>query len=113
MKKKLLVLSCVVAITALLSFAQSGDEGYQTGRVVAFEKVTANAQHMEDSGQYKISMRLGDTIYNCHAGGSASVFLDWTVGKEFPTRLNDKVLQVKNRDGQIVELKIKGKKTAK
>ena len=84
--------------------------------VVAFEKVAADAQHMENSGRYKISMRLGNTIYNCQASAPAAVFLDWTVGKEFPAKLNGpdgKVLLVKNPDGQVVELNIVGKKTAK
>ena len=58
-------------------------------------------------------MRLGDTVYKCHASGSAAVFNDWTINKEFPARLSGKVLQVKNPDGQVVELNIVGKKSAK
>ena len=100
-------------MAAMLAYAQSADEGYQTARVVSFEKVAANAQHMADSDRYKISMRMGDTVYACHASAPAAVFLDWTPGKEFPAKLNGKVLLVKNPNGQIVELTIVGKKTPK
>ena len=62
---------------------------------------------------YKISMRLGDTVYACRASAPAAVFIDWTAGKEFPAKLNGKVLLVKNPDGQVVELNIVGKKTPK
>ena len=96
-----------------MAFAQGGDEGYQPARVVAFERVAADAQHMENQDQYKISMRLGDTVYKCHGSGSAAVFNDWTINKEFPAKLNGKVLLVKNPDGQTVELNIVGKKSAK
>jgi len=113
MKTCLVALSCCIALAATLACAQNADEGYQMAKVLAFEKVAADAQHMENSGQYKISMRLGDTVYNCRGSGDAAVFIDWTVGKEFPAKLNGKVLLVKNPDGQIVELKITGKKTPK
>lgn len=113
MKLRLIVLSCCITLVALLAHAQSADEGYQMATVVAFEKVAADAQHMENSGRYKISMRQGNTIYNCQASAPAATFLDWTVGKEFPTKLNGKVLLVKNPNGQVVELNIVGKKTPK
>jgi len=111
MQTRLMVWSCL-AILAAFALAQS-DEGYQSARVVAFDRVSADAQHMENQDQYKISMRMGDTVYNCHASGSAAIFNDWTINKEFPAKLNGKELLVKNPDGQIVELKIVGKKSAK
>jgi len=113
MKTRLVVLSCCIALAAMLAYAQGTDEGYQMARVVAFERVAADAQHMENSDRYRISIRLGDTLYACHASGSAAVFNDWTTGKEFPAKLNGKVLLVKNPDGQVVELNIVGKKTSK
>lgn len=113
MKTFLVALSCCITMAAMLAYAQSPDEGYQMARVVAFEKLAANAQHMEDSDTYKISMRMGDTVYMCRASGDAATFIDWTTGKEFPAKLNGKVLQVKNPNGQIVELNIVGKKKPK
>jgi hypothetical protein len=71
---------------------------------------------MAGSDDYKISMRLGDTVYACRAIAPAATFIDWTTGKEFPAKLNGpngKVLLVKNPDGQVVELNIVGKKTPK
>jgi hypothetical protein len=113
MKKCVVALSCCIVLAAMLAFAQGADEGYQMARVVAFERVAASAQHMENSEQYKMSMRLGDWIYNCRASAPAAVFLDWTAGKEFPTKVNGKVLLVKNPDGQVVELNILSKKAPK
>jgi len=112
MKTCLIALSCCVTMAAMLAYAQM-DEGYQMARVVSFEKLAASAQHPEDSDRYKISMRLGNTVYSCHASAPAAVFLDWSDGKEFPAKLNGKVLQVKGPSGQVVELNIVGKKTPK
>jgi len=112
MKTFLLALLCCTTLAATLAYGQ-GDEGFQPARVVAFERVANDAQHPEKSDSYKISMRLGDTIYNCHANAPVTVFNDWTINKEFPTKLNGKVLLVKNPDGQIVELTIVGKKKPK
>ncbi|MDR3747722.1 MAG: hypothetical protein P4M04_06170 [Acidobacteriota bacterium] len=113
MKRCLVALTCCITLATTFAFAQGADEGYQMARVVAFEKVSANAQHMENSDQYKISMRLGDTVYACRASGPAANFLDWHEGKEFPANLNGKVLLVKSPNGQVVELTVVGKKTPK
>jgi hypothetical protein len=113
MKMRLVALLCLVTVAAMLAVAQGADEGYQMARVVAFERVAASAQHMEKSDNYKISMRLGDTVYACRASGSAATFNDWTTNKEFPAKLNGKVLLVKNLDGQVLEFNITGKKTQK
>ncbi len=113
MKTHLGVLLCCIAMAAMLAYAQGADEGYQMARVVSFERLAANAQHMEDSDRYKISMRMGDTIYLCHASAPTAVFIDWSTGKEFPAKLNGKMLLVKNPNGEIVDLNIVGKKTPK
>lgn len=113
MKKCLIAFACCIALVALLAHAQSADEGYQTARVVSIEKEAADAQHMSDSDRYKIAMRLADTVYSCRVNAPAAVFLDWTSGKEFPAKVNGKVLLVKNRDGQVLQLNIVGKKTQK
>ncbi len=110
MKLFLVVLSCLVLITAAI-----GQDDFQPAKVVAFERVANDTQHPEKADSYKISMRLGDTIYNCHANEPVTVFNDWTVNKEFPARVsaNGKVLQVKNTDGQIIEMNVVGKKRPK
>jgi hypothetical protein len=116
MRKCLVALSCCITMAAMLAYAQSADEDYQMARVVSIERVAANAQHMENEDNYKISMRLADTIYACHVNAPAATFMDWTIGKEFPAKLNDpkgRVLLVKNSNGQIVEMNIIGKKTPK
>ncbi len=115
MKTRLVALSCCIIIitAAMLAYAQSADEGYEMARVVSFERVAADARNLGDSDRYKISMRLGDVVYACHASASPSVFIDWTNGKEFPAKLSGKTLLVKNPNGQVVELNIVGKKTPK
>jgi len=113
MKIRLFALTLIVVMTAVLASAQGADDGFQPARVVAFERVAADAQHMENSDHYKISMPVGDTIYACRASGSASTFVDWSGGKQFPTKMNGKTLLVKSPSGDIVELTITGKKVAK
>ena len=113
MKKCWIVLTCFVAMATMLASAQSADEGFQMATVVSIDKVPADAQHPENADRYKISMRLGNTVYSCHANGGPAVFLGWSPNKEFPARLDGKVLQVKSPNGQVVDLNIVGKKTPK
>ena len=113
MKTYLVGLLCCITMAAMFGFAQSADEGYQMARVVSFERVPADARNPGNADQYKISMRLGDVVYACHASAPVATFIDWTNGKEFPAKLNGKTLLVKNPNGQIVEMNIVGKKTPK
>jgi len=110
-----LLCCCLMTATAVLTFAQGMDEGFEMARVVAFDHVAANAQHMENSDQYKMSMRIGDTVYSCIGSGPASTFIDWSINKEFPAKLenNNKTMLVKSPNGQIVQLTVKGRKAAK
>jgi len=105
------VVVTLMMLAALLAFAQ--DAGFQTARVIAFERVANDEQHPEKADSYKMSMRIGDTIYNCKANAPVKVFNDWTTGKEFPAKVMDKTMQVKNFDGQIIELTIVNKKKPK
>jgi hypothetical protein len=111
MKRCLLALSCCIAMVGLLAYAQNADEGYQTATVISIEKLAADAQHMEKGDQFKISLSMGGMIYLCKVSAPSATFMEWTSGKEFPAKENGKVLQVKNRNGQIVELNIAKKKT--
>ena len=113
MKTWLVALSCCITMAAILAFGQGADDGYQMATVISIEKLAADAQHMENGDQFKISMRMGDAIYLCKVSAPAANFMDWTSGKEFPAKVNDKVLLVKNKNGQIVELKIASKKKPK
>ena len=113
MKRSLAVLACCVAMSAMLAFAQDMGDGFQPAHIVSIDKMAADAQHMSDSDRYKISMRMGDTLYKCEASGSASLFMGWSPGKDFPAKLNDKILLVKSPNGQIAELTVKGKKVGK
>ena len=114
MKTLLVILLCTVTMTAAPRPAQTNsDDGFQPATVVAFERVANDAQHPEKQDNYKISMRLGDTIYNCHANGPVTTFNDWTINKEFPAKVNGKTLLVKNTDGRILEMNIVGKKRPK
>jgi len=107
MKKIAFALLCCLAICTLLAYAQT------TATVVSIDKQSADARHPEKGDQYKIAMRMGNTVYMCHGSGPAANFLDWSPGKEFPATLIDKVLQVTGPNGQVVDLNIVGKKTPK
>jgi len=110
MKKCMVAILCCIAMTAMLAYAQSADDGFQTATVVSIEKLAADAQHMEKGDQYKISMSMGSALYVCKVSAPAATFMDWTSGKEFPAKEDGKVLLVKNKNGQIVELNIAKKK---
>ena len=109
MKTRSLALLCCILFAAALAFSQT-DDGFQMAHVVSFEKTAANAQHMTDSDNYKISMRMNGILYNCRANAPAATFIDWSMGKEFPAKESGKTLLVKNPNGQIVELNIVKKK---
>ena len=111
-KTFLVAVACCITMALAPAHAQSADEGYQMARVVSIERVAANAQHMEGTDNYKVSMRMGETLYVCHASGPAAMFIDWAPNKEFPAKLiNDKTMSVKGPHGEV-QLTIKGKKTA-
>ena len=112
MKKLIIAVWCCITIAAMLAHAQSGDEGYQTARVVSIEKLAYDGK-VADVDRFKISMRMSDVVYNCRSTAPAATFMEWTVGKEFPAKENGKTLQVKNRDGKVVDLEITGKKKPK
>jgi hypothetical protein len=113
MKKAFVLSICLLTLASLFAIAQ--DEGFQPARVVAFEKVPGDVQHPEKSDSYKMTMRIGDILYNCKANAPTAVFNDWTINKELPARVDEKakVMQVKNFDGQLIELHITGKKKPK
>jgi hypothetical protein len=113
MKKSLAVLACCLAMSAMLAYAQNMDDGYQPAHIVSIDKMAADAQHMSDSDRYKIAMRMNDTLYKCEASGSASLFMGWAPGKDFPAKLIDKILLVKSPNGQIAELTVKSKKVGR
>ena len=48
MNKPLAILSCCLLASAILARAQGPDGGFQPAKVVAFERVAADAQHMEN-----------------------------------------------------------------
>jgi len=111
MKTRVVAVLCCITLAGILAYAQSADEGFQTATVVSIEKLAADAQHMEKGDQYKISMSMGGALYLCKVSAPAALFMDWTRGKEFPARENGKVLEVKNKNGQMVELNIAKKKS--
>ncbi len=115
MKTRFVVLACCITMATTLAYAQM-DEGYQMARITQFEKLASDAQHMTDTDQYKISMRLGGTVYYCRANESAATMSGWSMGKEFPAKLGDpkgKTLLVKSPSGQIVQMDVVGKKAPK
>ena len=112
MKTRLIALSCLLITATVVAIAQNADDGFQMATVVSIDRVSADARHPENADQYKISMRLGDIIYSCHATGSPAIFLHWSPNKEFPAKLIDKVLQVKGPNGQV-DLNVVGKKAVK
>ncbi len=105
----LVVLFCFAL--SIAAFAQDAD-GFTPAKVVAIERAANSEKHPEKGDNYKISMRLGDTIYNCAANAPVQTFMDWTTTKSFPAKLSadGKTLQVKVTSGEVVNMKVTGKK---
>ena len=106
------VVFCLIVLAAALALAQS-EEGFQPARIVSFEKLANSMQHPENNDRYKIAMRLGDTLYLCQASGPVKDYMDWTINKDLPAKVDGKVMHVKNFDGQMLQLTITGKKKPK
>ena len=111
MKTCWVVLLCVTLV-GTLAFAQGADRGFEPARVVSIDHMSADARHPEKADQYKVSMRMGDVLYLCQSSAPPSAFLDWSPNKEFPAKLDGKMLLVNGPHGQV-QLNITGKKTAK
>ena len=111
MKKNVAAILCCLTMAGMLAYAQSGDDGYQTATVVSIEKLAADAQHMGKGDQFKISMSMAGALYVCKVSAPSAMFMDWTSGKEFPAKEDGKILRVKNKNGQMVELNISKKKS--
>ena len=106
------IFAVCIAMCAALAFAQAADEGFQPARVVSIDHMSADARHPEKADQYKVSMRMGDVLYLCQSSAPPSAFLDWSPNKEFPAKLEGKMLLVNGPHGQV-QLNITGKKTAR
>lgn len=113
MHRQLVAVVFCLTLAATLALSQNADTGFQPARIVAFERLAASAQHPENSDRYKMAMRLGDTLYMCEASGPIKEFMDWTINKELPAKVEGKAMQVKNFNGQMLELRIVGKKKPK
>ncbi len=112
MRVRSIVVACCLALVSVLAYAQT-DEGFQPAKIVSFEKLANSMQHPENNDRYKMAMRLGDTLYLCQASGPVKDYMDWTINKELPARVDGKVMHVKNFDGQMLQLTITGKKKPK
>src|SRR5271165_7081008 len=90
MRNRLMSVLCCLTLFTTVAFSQTSDIGSQTATVVSIDKLAAEAKHPEKGDQCKIAMRIGSTLYLCHGSGPASAFLDWSPGKQFPTKVSEK-----------------------
>ena len=65
-------------------------------RVMSIRKAGHERPTLSDEINYKILMRLGDTIYQCRTSAQAATFIDWSPGKQFPVKIDGKTLLAKN-----------------
>ena len=112
MNTRSITLACCLSIAAVLAYAQSPDEGFQTAQVVSFEKAAQNEQHPESADHYKIAMRMNGVVYICKAEGPITDFMGWAPGKQFPAQVDakEKIMLVKSPSGNTVQLNITSKK---
>jgi hypothetical protein len=110
-----LVVVCIVC-SPFARTAQGSD--YQTGKIVAVEKLPSSASPATgtdaplsaETVRYNLSIQVGNTIYTCRAKVAGDSDLDWTQGKEIQARVNGKAMYIKRANGKTTKLSIVGSK---
>jgi hypothetical protein len=120
------LLACIVvgaiAISAQGVYAQDKDADFQTGKIVAVQKVSStggqataggtDAPSTSEVDRYNLSIQLNDTIYVCRARIQPESSFSWTQGKEVQVKVSGKTMYVKRSTGKITKLSILSSKKA-
>ena len=112
MKAAITLLVVVCIVSSLTGTAQGSD--YQTGKILAVEKLPAAASSMSgtdapltaDVDRYNLSIQMGDTVYICRAKVPGWIDLDWIQGKEIQGKVDSKVMSIKRANGKVTKLSI-------
>jgi hypothetical protein len=111
-----------IAICAQSVYAQDKDADFQTGKIVAVQKVSSTGGQATTGGtdapstsevdRYNLSIQLNDTVYVCRARIQPESSFSWTQGKEVQVKVSGKTMYVKRSTGKITKLSILSSKKA-
>jgi hypothetical protein len=104
-------LVCAVCLPAV---AQSQNPQYESGKIIAVNKLPAvhtnsgSADEPVPSGvdEYKISIQVGDTVYVCRYSSHSDQDLAWIEGKEAQVRVKGKTMYVRKATGKEAQASI-------
>lgn len=111
------LLACLICFSATQSLATD----YQTGKIIAVDKLDSSGNSMSSGtdaalssgvSRYNLSIQLNDSVYVCRAKTQSDFDLSWTNGKEVQAKTKNNVMYVKRADGKIVKLSIVSTKKA-
>jgi hypothetical protein len=119
--KKLLVFALLLSLVAssALAFAQASD--FQTGKVVAVDKVESaapsgggtDAPVPANKQRYNVRIQLGDMVYVCRVETiQESDLQEWAQGRDVQAKVQGKTMFVKRVTGRIVKFPIVSSKKA-
>jgi hypothetical protein len=112
--KSALTFFVVVCIACLPLTCTAQGSDYQTGKIVAVEKLPATASAATgtdaplstETDRYNLGIQMGNTIYTCRAKVAGDNDLDWVQGKKIQARVNGKAMYVKRANGKTTKLNI-------
>ena len=113
----LCLLAAVVCLTAIQSLAAD----YQTGKIIAVDKLESQSNTMSSGTdaalspgvtRFNLSIQLNDSVYVCRAKTQSDFDLSWTNGREVQAKTKNNVMYVKKADGKVVKLSIVSTKKA-
>jgi hypothetical protein len=117
MKSSLLICLGLLIWGLGIGFAQDSD--FQTGKVVAVEKVASSsttggsdAPVAPNKQKYNLSIQLNDMVYLCRGATPQDMDLDWAKGKEVSAKVKGKTLSVRRANGTVVTLSVLSTKKA-
>jgi hypothetical protein len=106
--KRFWICCLLVAVVYLPIFGQSKGEQYQTGKIIAVDKLpdqksqgSTDAPLQSDVHDYDLSIQVGDTVYVCRYHLAAGKDASWLEDKEEQVRIKGKVMYIKRADGEL------------
>src|SRR5271154_715341 len=103
--------SILVGLVCLTAIAYSQTTDFQTGKIIAVEKVGTtggtnsaggtDAAAQPETDRYSVSVQLADMVYVCRVKMPGGSDLDWAKGKEVPAKTKGNAMYLKRSTGKV------------
>ena len=106
--KKFRVGCVLVGVLCLLAAAEAQSTGYQPGKIVNVEKISgtssggggADAPLKPETGTFKISVQVSDTVYVVRYQAQGDQDLSWIQGKDVQVKVAGKKMYIQRASGR-------------